>query len=182
MNSWGGWDWWIQKQRHTYLDQILMSVFIAGKSTFTYQLCIKQFSDQNIGLCLHISICDKLKTQRTSQRHTNICHSHRVCVSMWPGPTVTSAECLLIILIFSEKSFFSTMHRAALDMGVKTCRPKRNRDNVWSWMPSGIGHWWMLTGSWMTEKSPSEIQTPASWSQLTLLDHTSGTTKVTWMI
>lgn len=50
---------------HTHLDKILVSMFIAGQGSFTYQFCIKQLCDQNVGLHLHISICIQLQTHNT---------------------------------------------------------------------------------------------------------------------
>ena len=47
------------QQTHTYLDQILVSMFIAGQGSFTDQLSVKQFCDQHIGLHLHIPLCSE---------------------------------------------------------------------------------------------------------------------------
>ena len=141
---------------HTYLDQILVSMFIAGQGSFPDQLSIKQFCYQHIGLHLHIPLCSESHSSSTQAYQLQIlCSSLQTAYrtkilvnpnffhfysnsatvvlfvwrSLWPGPTVTSVECLLIILIFSEKPFFFTMHCAASAMGLKTCRHNRNIDN-----------------------------------------------------
>lgn len=41
----------------TNLDQVLVSVLVAGQSSLPDELGVKQFCDQQVGLLMHVPIC-----------------------------------------------------------------------------------------------------------------------------